>query len=486
MIKKLLKIIGIIIVAILIVCIVKALTVSSKQIEVKDTLAIKLDKMAIARHLSEAIRIKTISNQDRTKVEVKAFEEFHKFLEKTYPKIHKTLKKEVISGYALLYTWEGSDPSLKPILLMAHQDVVPVDSLTAKQWTHPGFSGAIADGFVWGRGALDVKNALISIMESVEYLLNKGFTPKRTIYLAFGHDEEVGGEGAQAIAKLLKDRNVQLEYVLDEGGAIMEGMLPGVSAPIALVGIAEKGYLTLKLTVTGEGGHSSMPPHHTALGVLAKALVAIENNPFPKDIKGPARQMFEYVAPHMSFPLRLMFTNMWCFKPLLKWQFEKSESTNAMTRTTVACTMAGGSEKENVLPTEAWAIINSRILPGETIDSTIAYLKKVIDDESVTIEAMPWSNNPSPVSDINAASFVSIATITRQLDNSIIVAPYLVLGATDSRHYNALTNQIYRFTPVKMNKEDLKRTHGINERISIADLENSVKFFIALIEKTHK
>lgn len=486
MVKKLLKLIGVIIIIILFIALLKALTVSSKQVDVKDTIKIKLDKMAISTHLSEAIQIKTISNQDRTKVETKAFEDFHKFLEKTYPKVHKTLKKEVVSGYALLYTWQGSDPSLKPMLLMAHQDVVPVDSLTAKEWKYPGFSGKIAEGYIWGRGSLDVKNALIAIMESVEYLVNKGFVPKRTIYLAFGHDEEVGGEGNKAIAKLLKERNVQLEYVLDEGGAIMEGMLPGVSSPIALVGIAEKGYLTLKLTVKGEGGHSSMPPHHTALGVLAKALVAIEQNPFPKDIKGPARQMFEYVAPHMSFPLRLMFTNMWCFKPLLKWQFEKSESTNAMTRTTVALTMAGGSEKENVLPTEAWAIINCRIIPGETMDSTIAYLKDVIDNDAVAIEAMPWSNNPSPVSDIHVASFTSIATITRQLDNSIIVAPYLVLGATDSRHYNALTNQIYRFTPVKMNKEDLKRTHGINERISLTDMENSVKFFISLIEKTHK
>jgi len=196
--------------------------------------------------------------------------------------------------------------------------------------------------------------------------------------------------------------------------------------------------------------------------------------------------MFEYVTPHMSFPLKVMFANMWCFKPLLKWQFEKAESSNAIMRTTVALTMAGASEKDNILPTQAWAMINCRILPGETMESTTAYIKKVIDNEAVLIESTPWSNDPSPVSDINAPSFHSIATITRQIDNSIIVAPYLVLGATDSRNYNALTNQIYRFTPVKMNNEDLKRTHGINERISISDMGKSVKFFIALIEKTHQ
>ncbi len=486
MIKKILKILGIIVLVFIIILIVKALTVSSKQVEVKETIPYKIDIMTVAKHLSEAIQIPTISNHDSSKTDTKPFEQFHTFLAKTYPKLHKTLKKEVVKGYALLYTWKGSDPSLKPILLMAHQDVVPVDAVTLDQWTHPGFSGAIADGYIWGRGALDVKNALISIMESIEYLVNKGFVPKRTIYVAFGHDEEVGGEGAKAIAKLLKDRNVQLEYVLDEGGAIMEGALPGISNPIAMVGIAEKGYLTLKLTVKGTGGHSSMPPHHTALGVLARALVAIEDNPFPREIKGPAQQMFEYVTPHMSFPLKVMFANMWCFKPLLKWQFEKAESSNAIMRTTVALTMAGASEKDNILPTQAWAMINCRILPGETMESTTAYIKKVIDNEAVLIESTPWSNDPSPVSDINAPSFHSIATITRQIDNSIIVAPYLVLGATDSRNYNALTNQIYRFTPVKMNNEDLKRTHGINERISISDMGKSVKFFIALIEKTHQ
>ncbi|MCX8124535.1 MAG: M20 family peptidase [Spirochaetes bacterium] len=485
MVKNILKIIGILILVFLIILVVKALTISSKQVDVKEAIPYKIDSMIAAQHLSEAIQIQTISNQDKSKTDFKTFEQFHKFLAKTYPGVHKKLKKEVVAGYSLLYTWKGSDPSLKPMLLMAHQDVVPVEELTKDQWKYPGFSGTVADGYVWGRGALDIKNQLIAIMEAVEFLVARGFAPKRTIYLAFGHDEEVGGEGAKAIAKLLNNRNVTLEYVIDEGGAIMEGMLPGIESPIALVGIAEKGYLTVKLTVKGEGGHSSMPPHHTALGVLAKALVNVENNPFPKNFDSPARQMFEYVAPHMKFPLRILFANMWCFKPLLKWQFEKSESTNAMIRTTAAVTMAGASEKENVLPTQAWAMINCRILPGETMDTTIGYLKKVIDNDAVVIEAMPWSNNPSPVSDIHQGSFTSIATIARQINPDVIVAPYLVLGATDSRHFNALTNQIYRFSPVKMNAEDLKRIHGINERISISDLGKSVKFVISLIEKTH-
>jgi carboxypeptidase PM20D1 len=485
MVKNILKILGILILIFIIVLVVKAVTISPKQVEVREAFPYKIDSMGVAQHLSEAIQIQTVSNQETSKTDVKQFEQFHKFLAKTYPSLHKKLKKEVVAGYALLYTWKGSDPSLKPMLLMAHQDVVPVEDLTKGEWKYPGFSGTIADGYIWGRGSLDIKNQLISIMEAVEFLINKGFVPKRTIYLAFGHDEEVGGEGAKAIAKLLKERNVQLEYVLDEGGAIMEGMLPGVESPIALVGIAEKGYLTVKLTVKGQGGHSSMPPHHTALGILAQALVNVEKNPFPKNFDSPARQMFEYVAPHMKFPLRILFANMWCFKPLLKWQFEKSESTNAMIRTTAAVTMAGASEKENVLPTQAWAMINCRILPGETMDSTIAYLKKVIGNDAVAIEATPWSNDPSPVSDIQAGSFTSIVTIARQINPDVITAPYLVLGATDSRHYNALTNQIYRFSPVKMNAEDLKRVHGINERISISDMGKSVKFFIALIEKTH-
>lgn len=481
--KKIILGIGIVIVLIIAIMLIKTAAFISKQVVAEEKDNIPLDKMKIADHLSDAVKIKTISSLETDQLNAAAFDAFHAFLEKTYPLTHRQLKREKI-GHALLYTWNGKNNSKKPILLLAHQDVVPVETGAEKDWTHPGFSGDIADGFVWGRGTLDNKNALISVMEAVEYLIGRGFVPDQTIYLAMGDDEEMGGKGAESISFLLQKRGIKLDYVLDEGGNITEGMLPGVKSPVALVGIAEKGRMTLKLTAQGEGGHSSMPPEHTALGVLSRAICNIENNPFPKSIRGPVRMMFEYAGPEMTFFMRLIMANLWLTQPLLEKQLSRTPASSAMLRTTAAATMAQGSDRENVLPAQAIGIVNVRIIPGETTQSVLEYTKSKVNDPKVKIEALANAADPSPVSDVDAPSFHALSKMIRKRYPDTIVAPYLMLGFSDSRHFCKLTDNVYRFTPVHMKSEDLKRIHGANERIRIDDLEGIVKFYIGLIELT--
>lgn len=482
--KKILPGIAGLLVIIIAMMLIKTATFTSKQVEVAQQDKIAIDRMAVARHLSDAIQIKTISWQDDSKFNPAAFLQLHRYLEKTYPLVHKTMTREKVAGYSLLFTWKGSDPSKKPILLMAHQDVVPIEAGTEGDWTYPGFSGKIADGFVWGRGALDIKNGLVSILDAMENLVRQGFKPERTIYLAFGHDEEIGGKGAAAMSALLEKRGVKLEYVVDEGGAIMEGMVPGVKKPVALIGIAEKGYMTLELTVKGEGGHSSMPPAHTSVGILSKAICAIENNPFSADLKGAAEKMFQYVGPEMSFPLNMIMANLWLLEPVLESQLKGSQATNASLRTTAAATMIKGSDKENVLPQKASAMVNFRIIPGETMDSVTEHVRDAIDDERVRIRRTENSSGPSGVSDVESKEFTAVRATINTLFPDVIVAPYLVLGATDSRHYSNLTDKIFRFIPERMKPEDLERQHGTNERIGIDELADCVRFYMMLVQST--
>jgi len=308
---------------------------------------IKIDKDSICEHLSKAIQFRTISYPDTSKIDGSEFLALHDYFEKTFPTLHSTLIKKVIGKYSLLYKWKGRNTDLKPILLMAHFDVVPAESNAENPWKHPPFAGNIADGYIWGRGTLDDKSSVLGILEAVETLVAEGFQPERTIYLAFGHDEEVGGfNGAAKIAKHFHSSGIEFEYVLDEGGLIIDGMLPGVSAPTALIGIAEKGYLSIVLTAESQGGHSSAPPKHTAVGVLSTAIHKLEKSPLPGEIKGATKIMFEYLGPEMSFFPKMLFANLWLSGGLLKSQLSKSSFTNAMLRTSTAATMFEGSDTE--------------------------------------------------------------------------------------------------------------------------------------------
>ncbi|NIV42421.1 MAG: M20/M25/M40 family metallo-hydrolase, partial [Candidatus Dadabacteria bacterium] len=377
-------------------------TINSKPayVEVESAEDISIDHAAASNRFAKALTFKTIANKDPLKFPGSEYDGFHRFLVDSFPLVHSRLKKEVVGGYSLLYTWQGSDNTKKPILFMAHQDVVPIAPGTLDKWIHPPFGGKVSDGYIWGRGAIDNKSGVMGILEAVENLLVDGFAPKQTIYLSFGHDEEIGGnDGAKKTVELLQKRGVELEYVLDEGGIITDKMFPGISDPVAIIGIAEKGYISLELVVEGKGGHSSMPPKETTVGILSKAITKLENDPFKPRIDGAAGLMFEKLAPYMPFYERMGLSNLWLFECFALNRITQSQSANAMVRTTTAPTMLEGSNKENVLAAKAKAVVNFRVLPGDTTDTVIKRVTKVVNDKRVIVSPGTLQINPSPVSD---------------------------------------------------------------------------------------
>jgi carboxypeptidase PM20D1 len=439
---------------------------------------------SIIHHLAEAIRYRTVSFEDETQMDSAQFEKFIAFVQKTYPLAHSQLRLERINSYGLFYTWQGKKPSLKPVLLMGHYDVVPVIQGTERLWQHKPFAGELSEGFLYGRGTLDDKTTVIGILEAVEYLLHKGYQPERSIYLAFGHDEEVSGKnGGKSIAELCEKRQIEFEYILDEGGSIKADGLSGIQKPIALVGIAEKGFLTLQLNVTTEGGHSSMPPPQTGIGIMAEAIDKVQKNPFPARLEGAAAYTIDYLAPEMPFSNKLVMANRWLFKPLITKVMENSKPGNATVRTTIAPTIFEAGVKDNVLPIEAMAKINFRIVPGDTAAYVIQRIKNVIDNNQVTVEPLGTHDpNPSGISDTATLGFRLIHQTIKRCFPDVIVTPNLVVGATDSRFYKNVSKNIYRFMPVRMTDEDLKRFHGTNERISITDFKNVVLFYVEMIK----
>jgi carboxypeptidase PM20D1 len=439
---------------------------------------------SVVAHLSKAIQFRTVSNSDITQMDSAQFDKFIAFLKQTYPLAHSKLSFERVNQYALLFEWKGKNPALKPAMLMGHYDVVPVIQGTEKLWQHKPFEGEIADGFVYGRGTLDDKTTVIGLLEAVEYLLQQGYQPERNIFLAFGHDEEVGGhEGGKKIVELLQSRKIALEYVIDEGAAIKSEGLSGIQKPIALIGIAEKGGMTLQLTATGEGGHSSMPPAKTSIGELATAIDKLQNHPFPASMDGAVGQMQDYLAPEMPFFKKMLMANRWLFGSFIIKSMAKTNAGNAMVRTTIAPTILEAGVKENVLPIDALAKVNFRILPGDSVPYVAAYVKKVIENDSIKVEYNAASaRNPSPVSDTASWGFRLIHTTIKRCFPDVLVTPSLVVAGTDSRYYTPITPYVYRFMPFRLTDEDLKRPHGTNERISTKDLKNAVQFYVELIK----
>jgi carboxypeptidase PM20D1 len=444
---------------------------------------IALDEAALASRLAAAVRFQTISTDDANVAPSgDAFDGLQRWLEASFPLLHATLARERVAEHALLYTWPGSDPALEPILLLAHQDVVPVEGL--QRWHHPPFEGAVADGYVWGRGAIDDKASLVGICEAVEWLLGQGFRPERSVLLAFGDDEEVGGErGAGKIAELLARRGVHAAFSLDEGLAIvMPGVIPLLERPAALIGVAEKGYATLEVTADAAGGHSSTPPRHTAAGVLAREVTEIEDHRFPGRIGGVTAAFFAYLAPEMPLAARVPFANLWLFAKPLDWALSGDPAVNALLRTTTAVTMLSASPKENVLPARATATVNFRILPGETADAVLARVRSLIRSPHVEVRFESPPHDPSQVSPSDGAAFGLLQRTIGEVFPDAVVAPGLVLGGTDSRHYGAITANRYRFEPFQFDASDLKRPHGIDERIGVANYADGVRFFVRLIQ----
>lgn len=437
------------------------------------------DGTAFLEHLAAAVRIPTMSSEDGFDPE--PFTQFAAFLAQTYPLVHRSLHLEVVGGHTLFFTWEGSDPTTSPILLMAHQDVVPVEEGTEDDWEKPPFSGEVADGFLWGRGTLDDKGSLIAILEAVEALLGEGFTPASTVHLLFGHDEEVGGaRGAAVVAEMLGERGVRLRFVLDEGGAVVSDLMPGVP-PLGLIGIGEKASLDLEISASGEGGHSSMPPPHTAVGRVAAAVKAIEDNPMPTRL-GPQREFFEVLASVSRGPRRWMLSRLEITGKLIERLLTRSHETNALIRTTAAATVIRGGVKSNVLPQEASAIVNFRILPGDTATGVIDHVRSVVGDE-VRVRAIDFgkSSDPAPPSSTDTEGFHLIASTVGEVFPRATPTPWILLGATDSRYFTPIADGVYRFAPFQVTTEDLGRVHGTGERVRVADAAAAVSFYRTLL-----
>lgn len=463
--------------------VVRTLGFRSRQVVVTPAPAEPFDTAALAQRLAGALTFKTISYQDSSQFDARVFDGFQRYLQDSFPRVQATLKREQVNGYGLLYEWTGSDATLAPIVLLAHQDVVPIEPGTEGRWTEPPFGGRIANGYVWGRGALDDKGSLLGLLEAVEHLLAGGATPRRTVYLAFGYDEEVGGRrGAAHLAELLASRNVHPELVLDEGGVLATGLIPGMTRPVALVGIAEKGYLTVELTVQSAGGHSSMPPGETAVGILAAGLARLELRQMPRAIRGPTAAMFDYVGPELPFGPRLVIANRWLFGGMLATRFGNTPYGNAMLRTTTAPTVFQAGVKENVLPSSARALVNFRILPGDSVGSVLDHVRHVVRDARINVATLGTSvANPSPVTSVNGESFQLLSRSIRETIPGVVVTPWLVVAGTDSRHYTSLTPNVLRFVGATIGSDDLRRIHGTDERIGVADYVNVVRVYVQLL-----
>ena len=483
--RKALALTGVAIFVLAMVVGVKTLVMPSRQIEVAAVQPIGVDAAGAAARLGAAVRFKTIASADGAAANDLEFAGLHALLRTGFPKAHAVLQREVVGRHGLLYTWAGTDPDAPGIALMAHQDVVPIAPGTERDWQQPPFSGALEGGFVWGRGSWDDKGNLMSIMEAVERLTSAGFKPRQSVFLIFGDDEEVGGaNGAARIAKLLRERGTHLQFVLDEGLLITEGMLSGLNRPAALIGVAEKGYLSVQLTASATPGHSSMPPPQagdSAIGMMSVALARLEDRQMPLAVRGLAREMFETLAPEMTGLNRVFLSNLWLFKPLVEQQLKKGASTNAALRTTTALTVVDAGEADNVLPGRAKATVNFRLLPGDSSDAVVGHVAEVVGNPRIAVEKAPGFSEASRVASTDAPGYKLIARTLRQLHPDVIVAPGLMLGATDSRHFEGLADHVYKFSPVRAGPADLKRFHGTDERISIANYVELIQFYHRLI-----
>lgn len=433
--------------------------------------------------LSNALTFATIAKSGEP-FDNEPFVAFLDWLEASFPLTFSRLEVERVSELSLLLTWPGHDPALDPILLMAHYDVVPVEPGTEDEWTHPPFSGALAEGFVWGRGALDNKSGVTGLLEAVEALLAAGFEPQRTVTLAFGHDEEVSGQaGAMRIAARLAERGVRLHWVLDEGGYVITDGL-GLDGPALAIGTAEKGYLSLRLQARAPGGHSSSPPERTAVGMLATAIERIQSDPFETRLQPPVSESTAIIGSRRGFVTRMLVTNQWLFGPLLRADLAGQPATRATVRTTIAPTMISGGAKDNVLPQRAEAVINFRVLQGDSVESVTERVRGHVDDLPIEIE--PWGSfievEPSPVTPTDSGLYRTLAALGAATWPQAVSFPNLLAGGTDSRHYQALTDQVIRFMPLAVSYQQVEGVHGTDERLGVESYLEGIRFYASLIK----
>lgn len=446
----------------------------------------ELDEMFLAQGLAGAIRFPTISYIDYTQTDTAAFQGLHDYFQQKFPLIYKTLKREVVGDFSLLFQWPGRDPLLRPVLFTGHIDVVPVEADTLKAWSYPPFDGCIEEGFIWGRGTMDDKLTVMGLLEAVEALLQRGFQPNRTLYLAFGEDEEIMGQhGAPQIAALLKSRGIELEFVLDEGSVVTDGIVPFITKPAALIAIAEKGYVCIELSVEKIGGHVAMPPDQTAIGILSTAVSRLENHPVPARKDSPVFQTLDALSPSMPWWIRAAIKARWITAGLLFKILSQSESTNAFIRTTTAFTIFQAGEQVNVLTANARADALFFLLPGDSIASISNYVSKMIADSRVKINVMTQNcAEASPVSPTDSPGYRLIEASIRRVFPGVLVAPGIMTAPTDCHNYASLSKNCYRFSPLWTRPEDIIRVHGVNERISVKNYVQVVEFFLGLIQSS--
>lgn len=437
----------------------------------------EIDEENIVNRFSKIISCKTISNRDLSKVNIGEFEKVQDLIKKFYPNIFKICEFEKVLQTGLLFKWPG-EKSDEPVVLMAHYDVVPANE---QQWEKPAFDGIIENNELWGRGTLDTKCTFVAILEASEQLIKTGFKPKNDIYLSFAGDEEVAGPTCPAIVDLLKQRNIHPAMVLDEGGAVVENVFPGVRGKCALVGIAEKGITDIRMSMKSSGGHASAPPPHTIIGQLSQAVVDIENHPFSFQLTPPVSQMFDILGRHSSFVFKIIFANLWCFKPILNLMCKKTGGElNALMRTTVAFTMAQGSQAANVLPPSAEFTANLRLLGKDTYESAVLHMKKVTDNPDILFEVIHGSNGTT-YSSTDCIAWDTIKNAISQTWPDALVSPYLMFAASDSRHFCKITDKVYKFSGMHLTKEQRGYIHGNNERISLDAIYDLVRFYLRLI-----
>ncbi|XP_059806081.1 N-fatty-acyl-amino acid synthase/hydrolase PM20D1-like isoform X1 [Hypanus sabinus] len=432
-----------------------------------------------------ALRIATVS-RGVSDFNTSALREFGDHLSQVFPNVFSSpvVHHETVANYSHLFTVSGSNDSLQPYILIAHLDVVPA---VEEEWEVPPFSAEERNGYLYARGSLDDKLSVMGILQSLELLLERGYKPHRSFYIGLGHDEEVGGyNGARNIATVLQSRGVKLAYLLDEGSAIFDEIIPGLEKQVAMIATSEKSSATIGLSVTTTSGHSSIPPKETSIGILAAAVSRLERNPMPRMFgQGPERGLFEHLTPQLPFPLNMVMANLWLFAPLVSRIMEKKPSTNSLVRTTTAVTEFHAGIKANVIASSARAIVNFRLHPAHRLEELLQQIQHIISDERVKIEVLE-SSPPIPMSsyDDDAFGYQVIKATIGNIFPDVTVTPGLCIASTDTKHYQNLTTELYRFTPIILKEEDISRVHGVNERISVKNYEEVVQFYFTLIQNS--
>lgn len=461
------------------VILVRTLTFSPKAgAEVSDE-TISFDGNTMIVNLRQLIRCKTVSYADKTKEDDAEFKKLRDLLPTLYPTVFRKCEVNDLPDRALLIKWEGKKTG-DPAVFMAHYDVVPVDE---KSWDKPPFEAILENGVVWGRGSLDTKITMNGILFAAEHLMRRGFTPEHDIYFAFSGNEETNGAGAKNIVDLFEKNGITPSIVLDEGGAVVENVFPGVKAPCAVVGIAEKGLMNIEYKVKSAGGHASAPAPHTPVGVLSRACCRIECKPFKRHLTKPAAEMFDTLGRHSNFLYKMIFANLWCFSGLLDLICKASGGEiNALMRTTVAFTQMTGSSAPNVIPPEARMVSNIRLNPEDTVDSAKEYIEKVIGDKNVEVTVLN-GDNPSRVSRTDCPEWNKLGLAIASTWKGSIVTPYLMVQCSDSRHWGRISDKVYRFSAMDLTKEERATIHGNNERIRIDCAKRTAEFYIRMLKQ---